>query len=147
MSCLGKILLKVIRCDYIFPYPNPSKKKLLNIYVLPPLLLFFFSGISVKTNVSTLDFFLCAKCWFFFDCMDTKRWVTQHLIIHIHAQWNFKSVFFENYSNYFPPFWSIFLPKWPIIIYFYYYWEIYASFRIHLFLVCRSWGCKSDICS
>lgn len=145
MSCLGKILLKVIRCDYIFPYPNPSKKKLLNIYVLPPLLLFFFFGISVKTNVSTLD--LCAKCWFFFDCMDTKRWVTQHLIIHIRAHWNFKSVFFENYSNYFPPFWSIFLPKWPIIIYFYYYWEIYASFRIHLFLVCRSWGCKSDICS
>lgn len=62
MSCLEKILLKVIRCDYIFPYPNPSWKKLLNIYASPPLpppSPPFFSCISMKTNVSSFDFFEC----------------------------------------------------------------------------------------
>lgn len=129
MSCLGKILLEVIRSDNLFTYPNPSKKKLLNVYVS---CLFFFL-VSVSKLMFHRMTFWCAKCWYGFDCRDLERWMTQHLIkMHLHAQSNFTSVLFENYSNYFPPFWSIFLPKWPIITY-YYYWAVNASLIIHFF--------------
>lgn len=107
---------------------------------------FFFFLVSVSKLLFHHTAFWSAKWWHCFDCRGMERWVTHLIKMHLHAQSNFTSVF-ENYSNYFPPFWSIFLPKWPIITY--YYWAVNVSLIIHL----SFWfaeglgGCKFAICS
>lgn len=121
-----------------------SDKMSLPLHLPPPLqekasehlcfsLFFFPPPVSVSKLMSHHMTFGRAKCWYCFDCRNMERCMTQHLIkMHLHAQSNFTSVLFENFSNYLPLFWSIFLPKWPIITY-YYYWAVNASLIIHLF--------------
>lgn len=133
--------MKVIQCVYLCAYPllgllpprgkKTKQNKILSINIFPLIIIIIFSLVSLSKLMFHQITFLCTRYCYCFVCKDMKMWMIQHLTkMNFHAQSNFTSVIFENYSNYFSPFWSIFLLKWPIIIY-YYYWAVNATLIIH----------------